>query len=881
MLSSTIVTPDRRHNRCQERRRFGYCSCWQAQFPQACQSCGRQIYLEDCITAQNIQGRSHWTHSECQGHEERGLTAIEAGFNNNIDYSSSFISRLGNSDGNELPSRRLELEFDAESSSAAVAAGTKRSATISQEDDEEDDAKPAAVKRESNDDNEDEDHNIPTYKRAKREEIGLSTIDGGDTDDADYADKKRTNEQMEILYHEPEVGDVVAVNALAGCGKTTTISLLCEKVKMIHPDKDVLYLVFNKRMKEEAAQSNKFAQDVEIRTTHSYVLQHFFGVENMHKINLVVDYRLEDIIEELDLISECRSIFSKTLQELGQRGEQVLNRRVKTIAGYIRNTVKLFQASSDTRVEDKHVFWRARKNTNLTKRTKWRGQVGVKKYKQWARQFFGVIHKTCLYIQGGRVSGERSFAISHDGYLKVAQLQKLVIPHNYLFLDEAQDMTSCQADLFWGPGQRNGKIIYLFGDKYQQIYRWRGASNSFRDMVDASNPKLTLTGSFRFGKNIASCATAVLKALGGDTLHGRSTSPGLVEKFAPCGHSEMDKCVVLCRTQIGCFAHLYANTPHHWCYLDGESEPPRHPKQYEYDLESFLHSLKDKEGKAAEEGEGGSGNGGGESFLTYKGESFLTVEDIEEYIDDEGDTQLARSLRLLQFLVSRGKPIDDFYSDLLDSFSPMQEHESPNNYRGTILSTVHKAKGLEFNCPVVISDDFRFGAIKSAVVNSYRHCDEANILYVTITRAKQHLYLSEGAHSCLDYLSKLDHVNVELPPMFSLDSSQAQFSLWQEAWSRFKEGSDHIESLFDIPYPPEWNNDSYPLAIHPSMSVSKQRKQLWSYLRIYHTDKFFPRFGHRLSSEAVKGGVQIILKQITRKCLEILESLQEEEEHLS
>ena len=41
-----------------------------------------------------------------------------------------------------------------------------------------------------------------------------------------YEDQKRTKEQCDILSYEPGSGEIVAVNAYAGCGKTTTVSLL-------------------------------------------------------------------------------------------------------------------------------------------------------------------------------------------------------------------------------------------------------------------------------------------------------------------------------------------------------------------------------------------------------------------------------------------------------------------------------------------------------------------------------------------------------------------------------------------------------------------------------------------------------------------------------
>ena len=63
--------------------------------------------------------------------------------------------------------------------------------------------------------------------------------------------------------------------------------------------------------------------------------------------------------------------------------------------------------------------------------------------------------------------------------MKVAQLEQLRIDSDVVMIDEAQDMTPCQANLFWGQGQRSDKITYLFGDRYQN--RLRGSRRNAYD----------------------------------------------------------------------------------------------------------------------------------------------------------------------------------------------------------------------------------------------------------------------------------------------------------------------------------------------------------------------------------------------------------------
>jgi len=71
---------------------------------------------------------------------------------------------------------------------------------------------------------------------------------------------KPTDEQQCILN---ATGRVLLINARAGTGKTTTLQMIATE----HPDLKILYLVFNRKAKEEAAA--KFPENVDVRTVHS------------------------------------------------------------------------------------------------------------------------------------------------------------------------------------------------------------------------------------------------------------------------------------------------------------------------------------------------------------------------------------------------------------------------------------------------------------------------------------------------------------------------------------------------------------------------------------------------------------------------------------
>ena len=69
-----------------------------------------------------------------------------------------------------------------------------------------------------------------------------------------------TDEQKAILK---ATGRVVRINARAGTGKTTTLSMLAKK----HRNKRILYLVFNRKAREEAQKA--FPSNANVLTIHA------------------------------------------------------------------------------------------------------------------------------------------------------------------------------------------------------------------------------------------------------------------------------------------------------------------------------------------------------------------------------------------------------------------------------------------------------------------------------------------------------------------------------------------------------------------------------------------------------------------------------------
>jgi hypothetical protein len=95
---------------------------------------------------------------------------------------------------------------------------------------------------------------------------------------------------------------------------------------------------------------------MEIRTTHAVALRHYFGVKSQHKVQPAPEYKLEDIIEQLELNDFILHTFKETTPSEGERREKWLIGRAKMIARFIRKTVNNFESSDHDSVNGRLYF---------------------------------------------------------------------------------------------------------------------------------------------------------------------------------------------------------------------------------------------------------------------------------------------------------------------------------------------------------------------------------------------------------------------------------------------------------------------------------------------------------------------------------------------
>jgi len=296
----------------------------------------------------------------------------------------------------------------------------------------------------------------------------------------------------------------------------------------------------------------------------------------------------------------------------------------------------------------------------------------------------------------------------HDGYLKLWQLRspslQRVSEHDVLLLDEGQDMNPAMLSIFMS--QKVTRVIV--GDPHQQIYMFRGAVNAL-DIVSPSHTYF-LTQSFRFGPEIAFLANKCLVSLkqkDSMTLVGGRK----LDSFCATNIDPKKQVAYIGRTNLGIFEKLnklmFGGDAKKRIGLIGGTE------SYSFDdyLDIFyLMTGQDKKMK---------------KFKAWK-----SYAQFKAFATNVGDIELLSKINIIEKFGNRLPNIIEKIKSACCKDSKMAD---------VVLSTVHKAKGLEFDTVVLLNDFPDFTDVFGTVVVSE---DEKNLIYVAITRAKTSLVMN-------------------------------------------------------------------------------------------------------------------------------------------
>ncbi|XP_061922329.1 F-box DNA helicase 1 isoform X2 [Entelurus aequoreus] len=538
------------------------------------------------------------------------------------------------------------------------------------------------------------------------------------------ADMTMTSEQLQILSHHIQKEHTVKIVAFAGTGKTTTLVKYAEQ----RPHLRFLYAAFNKSVAREASQ--RFPRNVDCKTVHSLA---YGETGRMYQKKLAFNLNAFSIN---GVLPKGRGGFTRS----------------KLIA----NTLNNFMASTDETITVAHV---PANHVSLRRLVKIVSQEEKLLYVQEAQRIWSKMKDV-------KETDNRAYHMVHDGYLKLWQLKGsttcLSDQYDVLLIDEAQDCTPTIMDVLLK--QKCAKMVV--GDPHQQIYTFRGA-------VDALTTQHThiyyLTQSFRFGAEIAYVGATILKVckkvhkilVGGrqeggvfddkaaqaaqDVASGKTPGKGTSAILSRCNLTMFSEAVRLTEVNTECSIHFVGGVDNMglskikdiWYLMEGKDNrkcesPLPVGEEYIRSFFSFPLTTVIKDHLVW-------------CFSRIKKED--PFEALKTYAEHTNDRDLESKLSI----------VEKYRCRIPDLVKRLNKHSEPNAKNADfILSTVHKAKGLEFDT-VMVTDDFVDVPCSSHYRKHFNFSfdqipsDEWNLLYVAVTRAKRTLIITKNIRRIITY----------------------------------------------------------------------------------------------------------------------------------
>lgn len=476
---------------------------------------------------------------------------------------------------------------------------------------------------------------------------------------------------IDLAEHEP----VLKIRALAGTGKTTTLEGIADRLE---PQGKMLYLAFSRMLRQEA--KLKFPKHVDVHTVHSLAYK-----------AVIADYKAtgQNPVAKVPLATIVR------LFGWGKDGW--------TRAHYVRELFEGFCSSADPVVLPSHLSpsvassLRARlaKEYGLTE-----GFMLSLRVSDYVKDLVPLAQE--LFDEAAAVD-RLQVHVTYNSYLKVWAMRGEILPVHCVMCDEAQDLSPVMLQII--RRQQERARIILVGDEWQSIYRFRGAVNAL-SQVDGR--ETALTGSYRFGKNIADVANSLLKQLNSDIfLQGLSGDAGtLVDRFDP---SEQVAYISRTNAEVfsGAVTSCLENVPF---FVAGGVDEMCEEVMSAYAL--WRGNLSEVHSQALR--------------------GYYDWAHLKRTIEETGDGMLARIVRVVD---RYGNEVPALVENLARSALKRDEQGKARRLYGT----AHSCKGLEFK-NVELAEDFPLPG--SGKQTDEQRLDELNLLYVSVTRAKSKLKMN-------------------------------------------------------------------------------------------------------------------------------------------
>lgn len=477
------------------------------------------------------------------------------------------------------------------------------------------------------------------------------------------------------------------IEASAGCGKTTTI---VNALSIIPEDKSVLFCAFNRDIVKELKKKVGKRPNVKINTIHSLGLSIFLANTDKKPCE-PQEFRYQNELRE--------NLAKYTRMDVSRMTRKTISRYMKNVAQLIP-LVQLNLSQTDEEALDlceKHGINIIGDETAC-----------VFRLLEWGKENFDTWTYTDMV------------------WLPLARyMSTSMAKYDFIFVDECQDLSNSSRELLLKCRKINTRYVFV-GDESQAIYGFAGADcESFDKLRKLPNTtSLPLSISYRCAKEIVDYAKKIVPSIEHNPLN--ETRGEIVHNVDIGELSDGD--MVLCRTNAP-LAKIYAELLRKGqkCYIRGK-DIGRELSTVVRDTESNLLDTELRHGGM---------------FTELYDNYFKTIGEImEKYsIDEDEAMKTSLATRILD-KINTLRLLSDGLADkkeLLDRIDKIFNDDESSE--GVMLSTIHKAKGLESErvfiaCHSLIS--------RNKAKKEWEMKQERNLSYVAITRPKRYLgFLSE------------------------------------------------------------------------------------------------------------------------------------------
>lgn len=553
--------------------------------------------------------------------------------------------------------------------------------------------------------------------------------------------------QQKILDEFQNTDKNIFIEALAGSGKTTTLKMLA---KLKKSDEKWLYLVFNKKNQLEAQPQ---FPGVDVRTSHAFageVLKLNSDSGRISKTDLPPPKGPDKISKVIQ--SDWFAQSAEYDHEIPKHLLWPFKSSVKRLVGLAKNNALHPDEDIDNTlkaiIKDQDI------DTTLVDPDK----PSYGQPKDYTDDIIAMTKYLMQETMPGKGSEEFVNFRDHDDSLWWVAIhsEELGWPrYDVVLVDESQDFNKARQKIVQKL-MENGSRIVAVGDENQSIYGFTGAdSNAFKNVESLLGTgsrgisKFTLPENYRSGTSIIDSSNRDTKVKGliaarkhkgkiENSLKYAEVMEQVKNEWQKYGHL-LQETAFLCRTNAPLFLValqlLKENIPFVIVGKDFSSEITQFIKKIagkliagpkDLDLDSFDRMLNSN---LSEKSNKWAGN-------IAKQEELKEVKELTEAV-----------LGVMNFVPSHKNTVKgllSYISDIFKGIEPTKEAEDAKKLeddplKHVVLSSAHKAKGLEFRRVVLIRSDL-FPHPKSKTPSQQEQ--ERNLYYVARTRPTHSLYIT-------------------------------------------------------------------------------------------------------------------------------------------